>query len=354
MAGYPDYTPPNDAADPAVIEAAVEDYLIANPPGTPDHNDTTLRDAAAAHPATSITVDATGFNGNLAATDDTVQEIAQKLDDLAIPDLAGHLSDATDAHDASAISIGTLNGNLSAVTGTDVEQALQAVDNLSLGGSVATDAIWDAAGDLAYGTGANTASRLALGTAGLALISGTSAPEYDVRMTTGVGYVSTTVSNCIAETLGPDTGIVNGTPLTSGRLTLVGIHLPKHTTITSISFASGGTGLATGTNQWFVLCDNTRTSLRYTVNDTSTAWGTSTLKTLALTSTFTTTYSGLYYVGVMVAATTVPSLRGLAQGTTSPVLIECFHSDTGLTTVPGTTTFTRGAQSALQAWAAVS
>ena len=31
------------------------------------------------------------------------------------------------------------------------------------GGSVATDAIWDAAGDLAVGTGANTAARLAIG-----------------------------------------------------------------------------------------------------------------------------------------------------------------------------------------------
>lgn len=34
------------------------------------------------------------------------------------------------------------------------------------GGAVATDAIWDAAGDLAVGTGANTAARLAKGAAG--------------------------------------------------------------------------------------------------------------------------------------------------------------------------------------------
>jgi hypothetical protein len=41
-------------------------------------------------------------------------------------------------------------------------------------GSVATDAIWDAAGDLAVGTGANTAARLAIGNAGgtLARING--------------------------------------------------------------------------------------------------------------------------------------------------------------------------------------
>lgn len=85
MAGYPDYEPPQDAADPAVIADAVNDYLTANPPGIPDHNDTTLRDATGAHPATSITVDASGFDGNLTTADDTVQEVAQKLDDLVIP-----------------------------------------------------------------------------------------------------------------------------------------------------------------------------------------------------------------------------------------------------------------------------
>lgn len=37
------------------------------------------------------------------------------------------------------------------------------------GGAVATDAIWDAAGDLAVGSGANTAARLAIGNAGAAL-----------------------------------------------------------------------------------------------------------------------------------------------------------------------------------------
>jgi hypothetical protein len=39
------------------------------------------------------------------------------------------------------------------------------------GGSVATDAIWDAAGDIAVGTGADTAARLAIGTTGQVLTS---------------------------------------------------------------------------------------------------------------------------------------------------------------------------------------
>lgn len=40
------------------------------------------------------------------------------------------------------------------------------------GGSVATDTIWDAAGDLVQGTGANTAAKLSAGTAGHVLTSG--------------------------------------------------------------------------------------------------------------------------------------------------------------------------------------
>lgn len=46
------------------------------------HNDLSGRTTAAAHPATAVTVDASGFDGNLAVTDNTVQKVAQKVDDL--------------------------------------------------------------------------------------------------------------------------------------------------------------------------------------------------------------------------------------------------------------------------------
>lgn len=54
MAGI-SYEPPTGGASPAEIEAAVDSYLTANPPGVPDHNDTTLRDATDAHPMSSVT-----------------------------------------------------------------------------------------------------------------------------------------------------------------------------------------------------------------------------------------------------------------------------------------------------------
>jgi hypothetical protein len=45
---------------------------------------THVADGTAAHAASAVSVDASGFNGNLAVTDDTVQKVAQKVDDLAL------------------------------------------------------------------------------------------------------------------------------------------------------------------------------------------------------------------------------------------------------------------------------
>ncbi len=103
---------------------------------------------------------------------------------------------------------------------------------------------------------------------------------------------------------------VNSAVLSSGRLSLQAIWLPAGVTISSISFWSATTAGATLTNQLFGLYDNNLNLLRSSNNDTSTAWAANSKKTLALTSAFTTTYSGLYYLGIMVAATTVPTIKG--------------------------------------------
>ena len=103
---------------------------------------------------------------------------------------------------------------------------------------------------------------------------------------------------------------VNTSVLTSGRLSLQAIWLPAGVTINSISFYSATTQAGAPTNQLFGLYNNNRDLLRSSVNDTTAAWAANALKTLALTSAFTTTYSGLYYLGIMVTATTVPTLKG--------------------------------------------
>lgn len=103
---------------------------------------------------------------------------------------------------------------------------------------------------------------------------------------------------------------VNTALLSSGRLSLQAIYLPAGVTINSISFWSATTAGATLTNQLFGLFDSSYNLLRSSVNDTSTAWAANSRKTLALTSAFTTTYSGIHYLGIMVAATTVPTIKG--------------------------------------------
>jgi len=103
---------------------------------------------------------------------------------------------------------------------------------------------------------------------------------------------------------------VNTALLSTGRLSLQAIWLPAGVTISSISFWSATTAAATPTNQLFGLFDSSYNLLRSSTNDTTTAWAANSKKTLSLTSTFTTTYSGLHYLGIMVTATTVPTLKG--------------------------------------------
>lgn len=122
--------------------------------------------------------------------------------------------------------------------------------------------------------------------------------------------------------------------LVSQRLHLVAIDIPAGTTITSITFVSGTTAAGTPLNQWFALYSSGLVLRRQTADDTTTAWAASVAKTLALTSAYTTTSTGLHYLGIMVNATTVPALaacNGLSQVHALAPVINGFSS-TGLTT----------------------
>ena len=198
--------------------------------------------------------------------------------------------------------------------------------------TVATDALWDAAGDLAVGTGADTAARLAKGTRTQALVVGASTLEWDENHYNGGNFVTATVTGAIAETIPGGAGHGATTGGATGVVHLHGIYLPKGVTITTISFVSGAQAAVTPTNQWFALCNSSRTVLRVTTNDTTTAWAASTVKPLNLTSTYTTTYSGLHYLACCVTAGTVPSFRGANVGTTTGVAQQSFTSTTGQTT----------------------
>jgi parallel beta-helix repeat protein len=103
----------------------------------------------------------------------------------------------------------------------------------------------------------------------------------------------------------------------SGALYLVPIWLPKGLVVSSISFCSGGTAAVSPTNQWFTLHNSSRVALARTADNTTTAWAANTVKTLNVAQTtagsassYTTTYTGLHYLGFMVAASTMPNIVG--------------------------------------------
>lgn len=136
--------------------------------------------------------------------------------------------------------------------------------------------------------------------------------------------------------------------LATTTLKLSAIYLPKGTSVTNISWLSGTTPLAVGSNQWFSLFDNGRNKLAVTADDTSTAWAASTVKTLAVTGgPFVTTYDGLHFLGVLVVATTPPTLAGYQTLGTAVALTPALWgaSTTGLSN-PASCPSTAGAISA--------
>jgi hypothetical protein len=92
----------------------------------------------------------------------------------AIWDAAGDIVQGTGANTAARLAIGT------ALQVLRVNAGATAVEWAAAAGNVATDAIWDAAGDLAVGTGANTAAKLTMGSAlqVLRVNAGATALEY--------------------------------------------------------------------------------------------------------------------------------------------------------------------------------
>lgn len=110
----------------------------------------------------------------------------------------------------------------------------------SSGGSVATDAIWDAAGDLAVGTGANTAARLAMGSAlqVLRVNAGATALEYATLAGGGNAQTADPLSQFAATTSLQLKGVISDE---TGSGALVFADTP--TLVTPVLGAATGTSL---------------------------------------------------------------------------------------------------------------
>lgn len=127
---------------------------------------------------------------------------------------------------------------------------------------------------------------------------------------------------------------------TTGTLYLWAVHLGAGTKVSNVGLVTSTTAGATITHWWTCLVDQNYTVQATSADQTSGAIAASTWITLPMAAAYTTTYSGLYYLGVMVAATTMPTLCGTAAaplvalitGTGSPVTKVGGASNTGATT----------------------
>lgn len=242
---------------------------------------------------------------------------------------------------------GTLAGN------SDTNLATQKATKTYADTKVPKSTITQAGGQI-LGTGSGTVTELAPGTVGQLQIveDGANKVTWGREAHAHSAYLKPTGS--LYETVSRIDGTFgNSGALTSQTLRMVAISLPKGLVVTSISVLSGTTALSAGTNQWFALFDSSRVALKITGDDTSTAWNANTIKTLNLTSTFTTTYAGLHYIGIMVKATTAPSLICSSTSSVATALAPSLGgntSDAALTT-PVSVGFTAGAISASGAMA---
>src|SRR5215831_2036681 len=127
---------------------------------------------------------------------------------------------------------------------------------------------------------------------------------------------------------------------TSGTLSVVAIGLPQYMTLSAITMSTKGTAKAGGTHGWYVLLDSGRVVRMVTADqtDAATVWGTTNTAYTLATNSYTTTYTGLYYLGIMVAATTMPTIlsagAAASTGIVSAAPILAGTSSTGQTTPP--------------------
>ena len=103
---------------------------------------------------------------------------------------------------------------------------------------------------------------------------------------------------------------------TSGTLTMTGIWLAQGQTINAITFMSGAQAEATGTHLWFAIyrADTLALLAQSTDNTGAAAFGASLSLRQALTAPVVLPYTGLYYLGVNVTASTVPTLLNITSG----------------------------------------
>lgn len=146
--------------------------------------------------------------------------------------------------------------------------------------------------------------------------------------------------------------------LATGQMQFVAMPLFAGQSVTKITFVSGTTAATGPTNQWFALWNAALNRVGITNDGTNGAWGANTEKQLTLTQAYLVPSDGLYYVSIMVAAGTPPTLLGVSSAVgvsgLAPVVTGRDTTHAGLTNPASAPTTATLATSAVYPYAWVS
>ena len=103
--------------------------------------------------------------------------------------------------------------------------------------------------------------------------------------------------------------------LSTGQMYLAGgMVLAEGVPVKRIRILSGTTAASVPTNQWVALLDRKGRVLAVSADKTTTAWAADSMQTFTFTTAYVPPGPMPVYVGIMVKATTPPSLVGLTTG----------------------------------------
>lgn len=126
---------------------------------------------------------------------------------------------------------------------------------------------------------------------------------------------SASPTGCLGETfprcLGSSATATQTIGATTGTVYMVALWLPAGLTVTNLNWITGSTAANTPTHWWLGLANASGVQQAHTADQTSGAIAANTLITKALTSPYTTTSTGTYYLLISVTATANPTATGL-------------------------------------------
>lgn len=101
--------------------------------------------------------------------------------------------------------------------------------------------------------------------------------------------------------------LVGQSYLQSQRQSFTAIYMDADTVVSSVTIRTGS-AMTTPANQWMSIYSEQTLRLAVSEDRLTEAWGSGTLKTFNFSPVFTTPYSGIYYVGLMVNAAAVGTI----------------------------------------------